>query len=165
MFRVKDGTVTLLANELTGPNGLAFSPDEKFLYVDNWDPQRKVVMRYPVQRDGTLGDGDGVLRHDAARRARKRSTASRSIATATSTSRVPAACGSIAADGKHLGTITPPRLPANFAWGGDDGRTLYLTRAQHRLYRIDLTVLRRGCCEHRDERAAPASRQSTSPTT
>ena len=49
VYRVKGGKVTLLANELKGPNGLAFSPDEKFLYVDNWDTQRKVVMRYPMK--------------------------------------------------------------------------------------------------------------------
>ena len=39
-------------DELAGPNGLAFSPDERFLYVGNWDPERKVVMRYAVAADG-----------------------------------------------------------------------------------------------------------------
>src|SRR5215472_2984808 len=53
VFRVKDGTVTLVTRDLSGPNGLAFSPDEKFLYVDNWDDKRKVVMRYEVHADGT----------------------------------------------------------------------------------------------------------------
>jgi gluconolactonase len=42
-------------DELAGPNGIAFSPDERFLYVGNWDEKRKVVMRYPVNRDGGLG--------------------------------------------------------------------------------------------------------------
>jgi gluconolactonase len=45
----------------------------------------------------------------------------------------------ISAAGRHLGTIRGPRLAANFAWGGDDGRTLYLT-ARSALYRIGLRV-------------------------
>ena len=43
--------------DLTGPNGLAFSPDEKFFYVDNWDDHRKIIMRYEVNADGTLKNG------------------------------------------------------------------------------------------------------------
>src|SRR5262249_14165048 len=42
-------------------------------------------------------------------------------------------------EGKHLGTIQAPELPANFAWGDDDGTTLYMT-ARTRLYRIRLNV-------------------------
>ena len=48
MFAVRDGRVTLVTDELEGPNGLAFSPDERYLYVGNWDPERKVVMRYEL---------------------------------------------------------------------------------------------------------------------
>src|SRR2546430_10585228 len=48
---------TLFRSDLTGPNGLAFSPDEKYLYVDNWDEKRKVIMRYDVHPDGTLSNG------------------------------------------------------------------------------------------------------------
>src|SRR3989442_13800840 len=44
--------------DFTGPNGLALSPDEKFLYVGNWDDSKKVVYRYPANGDGTLGQGD-----------------------------------------------------------------------------------------------------------
>lgn len=52
-----DGQVTLLTRELTRPNGIAFSPDEKILYVPQTDPQQAVLMAYPVQEDGTLGTG------------------------------------------------------------------------------------------------------------
>jgi gluconolactonase len=45
----------------------------------------------------------------------------------------------LAADGTHLGTITMPRNPHNVAWGGTDGRTLYVA-AQDRLYRMPLGV-------------------------
>ena len=39
-----------MTDELEGPNGLAFSPDERYLYVGNWDLEHKVVMRYEVAR-------------------------------------------------------------------------------------------------------------------
>ena len=55
VYRVADGTVTLESTELAGPNGIALSPDERFLYVGNWQDDRKVVMRYAVAHDGALG--------------------------------------------------------------------------------------------------------------
>jgi gluconolactonase len=58
VYRASKGKVILLTKELTGPNGIAFSPDERYLYVDNWDPQHKVVLRFPVKRDGTLGKSE-----------------------------------------------------------------------------------------------------------
>jgi gluconolactonase len=57
IYRVIDGNVQLVASDLDAPNGLAFSPDEQYLYVDNWNEQKKVVMRYPVKPDGSLGSG------------------------------------------------------------------------------------------------------------
>ena len=51
VFAARDGQVTLVTDELEGPNGLAFSPDERYLYVGNWDPERKVVMRYELGSD------------------------------------------------------------------------------------------------------------------
>ena len=47
----------LLTDELRNPNGLAFTPDEKHLYVTQSNPERAVVMKYPVNGDGTLGAG------------------------------------------------------------------------------------------------------------
>ncbi|MCI0533955.1 MAG: SMP-30/gluconolactonase/LRE family protein, partial [Verrucomicrobiales bacterium] len=58
VYSVRDGKVRLAAEDFTGPNGLAFSPDDKFLYVGNWDEKKKVVFRYPVNPDGTLGKGE-----------------------------------------------------------------------------------------------------------
>ena len=48
VFGVLGGKLALLTSDLSGPNGIAFSPDEKFLYVGNWDDKRKIVMRYDV---------------------------------------------------------------------------------------------------------------------
>ncbi len=61
VLRYADGKLQLLTTELTGPNGLAFTLDERFLYVDNWDVKKKVVMKYPVLSDGKLGEGTVFL--------------------------------------------------------------------------------------------------------
>jgi len=57
IFRIRDGRVELLSRELSRPNGIGFSPDERFLYVANSEPDRRIWMRFPVQPDGTLGAG------------------------------------------------------------------------------------------------------------
>jgi gluconolactonase len=58
VFMIKDGKVQLVSKDLGGPNGIAFSPDEKYLYVTNWDIRdihhTKTLWRYEVQPDGTL---------------------------------------------------------------------------------------------------------------
>ena len=61
VFRIAGGKVTLLIRDLTNPNGIAFSPDEHYLYVDNSEPQR-LYMRYEVKPDGTARPGKGLLR-------------------------------------------------------------------------------------------------------
>ena len=59
VFRISasDGSLTLLTKDMTYPNGIAFSPDEKTLYVANSDPKKAIWMAFPVKDDGTLGDG------------------------------------------------------------------------------------------------------------
>jgi gluconolactonase len=58
VYRVgKDGAVHLLTKELSRPNGIAFSPDEKTLYVANSDPERAIWMAYEVQEDGSISNG------------------------------------------------------------------------------------------------------------
>ena len=49
--------MTLLTKEMTFPNGIAFSPDEKTLYVANSDPAKAIWMAFPVKDDGTIGQG------------------------------------------------------------------------------------------------------------
>lgn len=58
VYRVTpSGEITLLTDELSRPNGIAFSPDEKTLYVANSDPDNPVWMAYTVQEDGSITDG------------------------------------------------------------------------------------------------------------
>ncbi len=61
VFAVKDGKTRLLTKEFSGPNGIAFSPDEKYLYVGNWDDRAKVVKRYGRRR-WFANERSGILR-------------------------------------------------------------------------------------------------------
>src|SRR6266568_2911101 len=54
VFALRDGVVELVTDSLAGPNGLAFSPDERYLYVGDWDPERKIVMRYTLDSTGSV---------------------------------------------------------------------------------------------------------------
>ena len=51
-----EAQLQLLVKDLPRPNGICFSPDEKYLYVNNSEP-KKLWMRYTVQADGTLTEG------------------------------------------------------------------------------------------------------------
>lgn len=137
-YRVKDGTVELLADDLKGPNGLAFSPDERWLYVGNWDLTRKVVMRYAVRPNGRLGPGEVFFDMTAA----AGEDAIDGIKVDTAGNLYVSGPGGIwilDADGHHLGTIHAPRQVHNMAWGDADARTLYMT-AHDRVYRMPLLI-------------------------
>jgi gluconolactonase len=138
VFRWADGHLELVAEDLRGPNGLAFSPDEKILYVDNWDVAHKVVMRYDVRPDGTLEDGRIFfdLTGEPGEQALDGLKVDRAGNVYVSG---PGGVWILSPEARHLGTIKLPELPANFAWGDDDGRTLYLT-ARTSVYRIRLQV-------------------------
>jgi len=137
VFSWKDGRLRLLTRELKGPNGIVFSPDEKYLYVSNWDPEAKTVTRYPVRRDGTLGPGFVLI--DLTRQIPGEEALDGMKADVRGNLYLSAPGGVWIFDpsGRHLGTITAPRPVHNFAWGGKDGRTLYLC-ARSALYRIPL---------------------------
>jgi gluconolactonase len=123
----KDGKVTLLTKELTRPNGIAFSPDEKTLYVANSDPQRAIWMAYPVKDDGTLGTGrvfanvtEMVAKHKGLPDGMKVDRNGNLFASG------PGGIHIYSPDGKLLGRIETFEATANCAWG-DDGSTLYIT--------------------------------------
>jgi gluconolactonase len=138
VFRYADGTLQLLSTDLTGPNGIAFSPDERYLYVTNWDVRKKVVMRYEVRPDGTLASGRVFF--DMTDAPGKEALDGRKVDQRGNLYvSGPGSAWIISPEGKHLGTIKAPELPANFAWGDDDGRTLYMT-ARTGLYRIRLNI-------------------------
>ncbi len=138
VLRISDGRVQVVAKNLKGPNGLAFSPDEKYLYVANWDENAKTVTRYEVLPDGTLAPGTlffdmtGAPGEEALDGLKTDEAGNVYVSG-------PGGIWVLSSSGAHLGTISGPELPANFAWGDADRRTLYLT-ARTGLYRIRLKV-------------------------
>jgi gluconolactonase len=135
VFAVRDGEVVLVTDELAGPNGLAFSPDERFLYVGNWDPERKVIMRYEIDAEAgvlaatVFADLTGEPGEDALD-GLKIDAAGNVYACG------PGGVWILSATGERLGLLRLPEDPHNLAWG-DDGRTLYIT-ALTGVYRIRL---------------------------
>ncbi len=142
VYRVTpDGAITLLTKEVTRPNGIAFSPDEKTLYVASSDPDKAVWHAFPVNADGTLGAGrifadftkfvgkvkglpDGL----------KVDVKGNLFATG------PGGVVVFAPDGTHLGTLATGQATSNCAWG-DDGSTLYITADQ---YLVRIRTLTKG---------------------
>jgi gluconolactonase len=138
VFRVANGRLQLVARDLTGPNGIAFSPDERYLYVTNWDTAMKVVMRYEVAADGSLQNGTVFFDMTSApgEEALDGMKVDRDGNLFVSG---PGGVWILSPEGRHLGTIRGPELPANMAWGDADGRTLYLT-ARAGVYRLRLST-------------------------
>ena len=131
----KDGTVTLLTGDLSRPNGIAFSPDEKTLYVANSDPQRAIWMAYDVKPDGTINNGrvffdvtSSVATKKGLPDGMKVDAAGNIFATG------PGGVYVFTSDGRHLGTINTGEPTANCGWGSN-GSVLYIT-ANDKLCRI-----------------------------
>jgi gluconolactonase len=138
VFRAKDGEVELVTDELEGPNGIAFSPDERYLYVGNWDLERKVVMRYEVDAAGDLSAGEVFC--DMTDAPGEDAIDGIKVDQAGNVY----ACGPggiwvLSPTGERLGLLGLPEDPHNLAWGDEDGRTLYVT-ALTSVYRIRLGV-------------------------
>lgn len=128
VYRVtKEGQITLLVDNMTRPNGLAFSPDEKTLYVAQSDPKQAIWKAFPVNADGTLGEGR-IFQDVTAQVGKlpglpdglKIDQAGNLFATG------PGGVSIFAPDGTLLGRIETGEATANVAWG-DDGSTLYIT--------------------------------------
>lgn len=132
VYRLRpSGELTLLVRDFVRPNGLAFSPDEKRLYID--DSQENHIRVFDVKEDGALANGrvfaqvrgekpgvpDG-LRVD--KKGNVYCTGSGGIWV-------------FAPSGQRLGIIEVPEVAANCAWGDRDKKTLYIT-ASKGLYKI-----------------------------
>jgi gluconolactonase len=131
------GELQLLIRDLPRPNGIAFSPDEKFLYVDNSEP-RKIWMRYRVQPDGSLSDP--TLLYDAT--ADKRIGGPDGMKVDRDGNIYSAGPGGVtilSPAGKLLATLLIPERVSNLAWGGADRTTLYIT-ASTSIYRVRLKI-------------------------
>jgi gluconolactonase len=157
VYSIYKGVLRLVSQDFTGPNGIALSPDEKYLYVGNWprsltgqelrkedEPvseigdKHKAIMRYEVQADGTLKNGKlffdftNAAGEDGLDGIKVDQKGNLYVS-------APGGVWVISAEGKHLGTIITPRHAHNMAWGDADGKTLYLC-ARTGLYRIRLNI-------------------------
>ena len=127
----------LLIKDMTRPNGICFSPDEKYLYVNNSEP-KKYWMRYTVQADGSLTDGKVFF--DATTDTRLGAPDGMKVDTKGNIySAGPGGVWIFSPDGKHLGTLDIPERVGNVAWGGADHKTLYIA-ASTSIYRIALKI-------------------------
>jgi gluconolactonase len=127
----------LVVKNLPRPNGIAFSPDEKYLYVDNSEP-KKIWMRYRVKRDGTLTDAK--IFYDATSDTRHGSPDGMKVDREGNVySAGPGGVWIFSPKGEALGTILLPENTSNVAWGGSDRKTLYIT-ASSSVYRVVLKV-------------------------
>lgn len=138
----KDGTLTLLTKEMTRPNGIAFSPDEKTLYVAQSDPKAALWKAFPVQDDGTLGEGrvfkdvtDMVGKYPGLPDGMKVDQQGNLWATG------PGGVHIFAEDGTPLGRLDTGEATANCGFG-NDGSTLYLTADMY-ICRVQTKV--KGC--------------------
>jgi gluconolactonase len=138
VYCVKDGQVKLVSTDLEAPNGIALAPDEKRLYVNNWNEKRKVILRFDVNPDCTLSRGSLFydMTHapgDDALDGLKVDQQGNVYSTG------PGGLWVISPEGKQLGLIKGPEDPHNMAWGDEDGKTLYVT-ALTGIYRIRLNI-------------------------
>jgi len=126
-----DGALTLLADDFVKPNGLAFSPDERVLYVADTD--KSWLRAFDVKDDGTLANGRVFARTEPPAQLRPdgvKVDAEGNVYVAGTDGVVV-----FSPEGERVETIALPEQPANLAFGGPDGRTLYVT-ARTSLYKV-----------------------------
>jgi gluconolactonase len=131
VFRLgADGSVRLLTTDLTQPNGLAFSPDGKRLYID--DTKTREIRVYDVGANGELKNGKVFGKEEG------RGGVPDGMRVDVAGNVWVTGPGGIWVwdpDGHHIGTVLMPESPANLNWGDADNRTLYIT-AKTSVYRI-----------------------------
>lgn len=138
VYRYKDGKAVAIIKDIALPNGIAFSPDFKALYISNSDDKQRLWMRYDVNADGTVSNG------------RVFADASSSLDMGVPDGMRVDSAGNVYAtgpggiwvfspDGKHLGTIKTPEQPSNLTFGNADGKTIYIT-ATSSVYKIRVNI-------------------------
>jgi gluconolactonase len=137
VFRYSNGKLAAEIKDLNRPNGIALSPDEKTLYVDNSDEKKRIWMRYDIAPDGSISNGR-LFADVTAEKEAGLPDGFKVDSRGNIWSSGPAGIWVFSPGGKHLGTLKTPEVPANCNWG-DDGKTLYIT-AVTSVYRIRLAV-------------------------
>lgn len=134
-----EGQLSLLTRELGAPNGIAFSPSEKTLYVSNSEAKRAIWMAYEVASDGTLQNGRVFFNGTAWTSTTQGLPDGMKVDVEGNLFAAgPGGLHVFAPDGTHLGTVAMGVPTANCTWG-DDGSTLYIT-ASTAIYRMKLST-------------------------
>ena len=134
VYSVVHGRIELVTDELEGPNGIALSPDERFLYVGNWQDDRKVVWRHDLE----IGEGEVFIDlteapgEDAIDGIKVDRDGNLWVCG-------PGGIWVLSPYAEHLGTLRLPEAPHNLAWGDEDARGLYVT-AETGVYRLRVGV-------------------------
>ena len=132
----KTNELTVVAEDFAAPNGLAFSPDESTLYINDSSEQRH-IRAFRVESDGALSEGRVFFDMNVSERGSpdgmKVDVDGHLYCTG------PGGVWVFDDAGRQLGRIVTPEKPSNCAWGDEDWRSLYIT-ARTSVYRIRLNV-------------------------
>jgi len=126
----------LVIKDLSRPNGVALSPDEKFLYVS--ESSKRVWMRYDVAADGSISNGS-VFLSAVGEKAKGGPDGLKMDRAGNLYSSGPGGVWIISPEGKHVITIPVPEVVGNLTWGDKDGKTLYIAGSTS-IYRIRLSI-------------------------
>ena len=129
--RWKDGKLSLEVKDMPNTNGLAFSPDEKYLYVNG--SRNFYVNRYDVRPDGSLANGKLFINMKGTEPGITDGLRVDTKGNLYETG--PGGVWIISPEGKHLGTIRAPEISTNVGFGDADKKTLYIA-ARTGIYKI-----------------------------
>jgi gluconolactonase len=136
VYHYKNGKLTAIIKNLTLPNGIALSPDNKTLYVNNSGPAMRVIA-YPLHADGSVGSPHDVIDFSG-KEGPGVPDGMKIDSRGDIWTTAPGGIRILTPQGKVLGQILLPEVAANLAWGGN-GTTLYITAGTH-VYRIQTLV-------------------------
>lgn len=137
VFHFKNGKLNPVITDLTLPNGIALSPDHRTLYVNNSGPKQRVIA-YPLHEDDSVGPPHDVITFTG-KEGEGVPDGMKVDAHGNIWTTGPGGIRVITPAGKVLGQIKLEKVAANVAWGGEDGRTLYIMARSH-VYRLQTLV-------------------------
>jgi gluconolactonase len=133
VYMIKDGVLRLLDKDPQGvaPNGIAFSPDERILYVNGGTK----ITAYDVRPDDTLTNPRMLIDLGGANGVPGNTDGMKVDGSGNIYCSGPGGVWIVSPQGKHLGTIVPAERVANLAFGDADSKTLYMVGGRS-LWRI-----------------------------
>ncbi len=125
VYLIKDGKMTAIITDLLRPNGITLSPDEKVLYVNDSPP--RAVYRYDILPDDTVANGQLLMDMGSQLKIPGTADGLRTDLNGNVYTTGPGGIWIISPEGKLLGRVRTPERLTNLAFGGPDGKTLFMT--------------------------------------